>query len=308
MYQNEIMSAFQEDSKIYNECSVRSLDKGQDVACCYRVEKFVPEESYECFIGFDGHGNNTFNDMLKLINLREVADAKDSLSEVLKQITEMNTRTYNSGATYYEAKLYSNRVETCTVGDSQVAVFIDKKLVYISTPHNMKNPAEVERLKSRIESGGLCAKLEDRQVPAIFSKDTLKFRDAEYVYFENGEKIAVSQSLGHNNITGIVPEKHTVFFELGQEVAVVGGSDGLWDMINLCGPDVEDDLLALATMSACEIADIAENRWKQDWNIHWTSSKGELQVFVDSFTNKERSPKNPESGYDDVSVCKIHKK
>jgi serine/threonine protein phosphatase PrpC len=301
------MSAFKEEVKNYLECSVRSLDKGQDVAHCCRVEKSIPEESYDCFIGFDGHGNNTFNDMLKLINLGEVAQAKDSLSEVLKQTTEMNTRTNNSGATYYEAKLYGNRVETCTVGDSQVAVFVDKKLVYMSTPHNMKNPAEVERLKSRVESGELCVRL-DKPVPAIFSKDTLKFRDSEYVYFEDVEKIAISQSLGHNNITGIVPERRILFFEPGQEVAVVGGSDGLGDMINLCGPDMEEDLLTLATMSSVDIADIAEKRWKQDWNVHWINSKGELQVFVDGFTNKHRSPQNPYSGYDDVSVCKIHKK
>jgi hypothetical protein len=301
------MSAFQEEINNYNECSVRSLDKGQDVAHCCRVEKSVPEESYDCFIGFDGHGRNTFNDMLNLINLGEVAEATDSLSKILELTTEMNTRTENSGATYYEAKLYCNRVETCSVGDSQIAVFVDKKLVYISTPHNMKNPLEVDRLKSRIDSGEVCVRT-DRPTPAIFSKDTLKFRDTEYIYFENGDKIALSQSLGHNNITGVVPERRTIFFEPGQEVAVVGGSDGLWDMINLSGPDMEDDLLAIATMNSFEIADIAEKRWKQDWNVHWTNSKGELQVFVDSFTNKKRSPQNPYSGYDDVSVCKIHKK
>lgn len=302
------MFAFQEESsKNYNECSVRSLDKGQDVAHCCRVEKSTPEESYDCFIGFDGHGNNTFNDMLQLINLGEVAKAGDSLSEVLKQITELNTRTSNSGATYYEAKVYWNHAETCTVGDSQVAVFVDKKLVYMSTPHNMKNPLEVERLKSRVETGEVYIR-PDKQVPSVFSKDTLKFRDAEYIYFENGDKIAMSQSLGHNNITGIAPERHTVFFEPGQEVAVIGGSDGLWDMINMSGPDIEEELLALATMSAVEIADMAEGRWKQDWNVHWINPKGELQVFVDSFTNKDISPQNPRSGYDDVSVCKIHKK
>jgi len=307
MHKNETMFAFQEESKNYNECSVRSLDKGQDVAHCCRVENSTPEESYDCFIGFDGHGYNTFNDMLKLIDLGEVAKAGDSLSEVLKQITEMNTRTPNSGATYYEAKLYYNRVETCSVGDSMVAVFVDKKMVYASTPHNMKNPAEVERLKPRVETGHVYVR-PDKSVPSIFSKDTLKFRDTEYIYFENGDKIALSQSLGHNNITGVVPERQTILFEPGQEVAVVGGSDGLWDMINLCGPDMEEDLLALATMSAVEIADMAEGRWKQDWNVHWINPTGNLQIFVDSFTNKARSPQNPSSGYDDVSVCKIHKK
>lgn len=301
------MSAFKEECKNYNECSIRSLDRGQDVAHCCRVEKLDPTKSYDCFIGFDGHGLNTFNDILNSINLGEIAEADNSLSEILKQLTKMGICTDNSGATYYEAKLYSNRVETCTIGDSKIAVFIDKKLVYMNAAHNMKNPLEVERLKSRIELGEVCVKT-DRPVPVIFSKDILKICDSEYVFFGSKEKIAMSQSLGHNNITGIVPERHILFFKPGQEIAVVGGSDGLWDMINMSGPDFEDDLLSLATMSAVEIADIAENRWKQDWNVHWTNSKGEVQVFVDSFKNKQRSSQNPYSGYDDVSVCKIHKK
>lgn len=301
------MSAFQEESKNYIDCSVRSLDKGQDVAHCCRIEKFMPEESYDCFIGLDGHGLNTFNNMLKFIDLGEIAEADDSLSEIIKRVTEMNTLTNNSGATYYEAKLYSNRVETCTVGDSQIAVFIDKKLVYMNTPHNMKNPLEVERLKPRVESGEVCI-MPDKPVPVLISKDTLKFRQTEYIYFQNIERIALSQALGHNNITGIVPERNTIFFEPDQEVAVVGGSDGLWDMINMSGPDFEDDLMTLATKSAVEIADMAEFRWKQDWNIHWINPKGNMELFVDSFTNKQRSEKDPSSGYDDVSVCKIHKK
>jgi len=70
MQKNETMSAFKEISKNYNECSVRNLDRCQDVAHCCRVEKSSPEESYDCFVGFDGHGRNTFNDMLKLIDER----------------------------------------------------------------------------------------------------------------------------------------------------------------------------------------------------------------------------------------------
>jgi serine/threonine protein phosphatase PrpC len=300
------MSSSIEESKNYNECSVISLDKGQDVVHCCRVEKSVPEESYDCFIGFDGHGRNTFNDMLTFIDLGQIADASDSLSELLKRTSELNTRTDNSGATYYEAKLYWNRVETCTVGDSIVAVFIDKKLVYMSTPHNMKNNSEVERLKSRIETGKVCVR-QDIPVPEVFSKDKLKFRDSEYIYFENGEKIAMSQSLGHNNITEIMPERHTVLFEAGNEVAVVGGSDGLWDMIIMNGPEAEEDLLALAVKTAPEIADIAEERWRQDWNIHWIDSNGITQVSIDNFANKQRTLRNPQSGYDDISVCKILK-
>jgi len=302
------MASFQKEITMnYNECIVKSLDKNQDIAFCGRVEREDSNDSYEWFIGCDGHGRNTFNDLLKLLDWNLIAENSDSIIKLQKCIDEMNVKTHNSGATYYEAKLYNNRVETCVVGDSQIAVFIDSVLVYISTPHNMKNPLELQRLNKRIELNGVSVK-KDNPVPKIFDATTLKLEESEYVYFEDGDRISMSQALGHNNITGISPEKNIILFEPGQEICIIGGSDGLWEMINLIGSDSVSDLSCLLTKNVSEIADMIEGRWKQDWNIIWTDSIGKERKFVDSFTNKNRSVNNPSSGYDDISVCKIYKK
>jgi len=306
------MAAFQSQEEMsvgefYNEHVVRGLDKDQDYAYSGRVEKEDKEESYSWFIGLDGHGNEgcEFFNIIKNMEWSKIAEEADSSSAVLAHLSTYKGKYIgNAGATYYEAKMFHNRVETCTIGDSQVAVFIDKKLAYISTPHNLKNPLEVQRLKSRFVSGDVYA-IPSSQVAEVFGANKVRFRSSEYIYFENSTKTAMTQTLGHDGITGYAPEKHTIFFKPDQEVCVVGGSDGFWDMVNMVGPDMEEDLLCIASKTATELADMAEGRWKQEWNLHWKDATGKERVHVTGFENKERTPQNPSTGFDDVSVCKI---
>ena len=285
----------------YNACDVRGLDKNQDYACCGRVEKLVEEESFDWFVGCDGHGTDNFINILKRAKWDEIMAASDSFKDLIRYTTKYKYLYGNSGATYCEAKIFHDRVETCTVGDSQIAVFVDKQLAYISTPHNWSNPHEKERLKLRIDQKKVVVQ-KCSPVPEIFGATKIRLREGEYIHFENLERIAITQSLGHNDVTGYCPEKNVVFFYPGQEVSVVGGSDGLWEMVNTDGPDTELDMLFLATKSAIEIANMAESRWKQDWDFHWTDETGIERVAINSFTNKDT--KNQSSGYDDVSVCK----
>ena len=285
----------------YNACDVRGLDKNQDYACCGRVEKLVKEESFDWFVGCDGHGADHFINILKRAKWDEIMAASDSFKDLIRYTTKYKFLYGNSGATYCQAKMFHNRVETCTVGDSQIAVFIDKQLAYISTPHKWSNPLEKERLKLRIDEKKVVVQ-KCAPIPEIFGTTKLRLREGEYIHFENLEIIAITQSLGHNDVTGYCPEKNVVFFSPGQEVSVVGGSDGLWEMVNTEGPDAESDMLFLASKSANEIADMAEARWKQEWDFHWTDAAGVERVAPNSFTNKNEKIKS--SGYDDVSVCK----
>lgn len=299
------MAAFQEVQvqvqldNIINENDVRGLDKNQDLAFKGKVE--YGEDPYEWFTGCDGHGLDVFPNILKRAPWPAIMATPDSLAALLHWLKKYDGISGNTGATYFEAKLFRNRVETCTVGDSQIAVFVDQKLVYINTPHNFQNPLECERLRERRETGRVTIKGAGL-IPKICGATTLKQAPGDYIYFENGDKIALSQSLGHDNVTGISPEKHTVFFEPGQEVCVLGGSDGLWEMVNTEGPDAEADMLFLATKSANEIAAMAETRWKQEWNFIWTDGKGVERTAVNRF---QSDPRSGSSGYDDVSVCRM---
>jgi serine/threonine protein phosphatase PrpC len=70
-----------------------------------------------------------------------------------------------------------------------------------------------------------------------------------------------TQSLGHRGITGLEPSVHIIDIQSNDEITVIIGSDGLWDMI------CEEDTQFLSTCSSAEeLCKFAEDRWKQEWN------------------------------------------
>ena len=81
----------------------------------------------------------------------------------------------------------------------------------------------------------------------------------------------MSQALGHNGITGLVPEYYEHIFTDNDKIRVVIGSDGFWEQHIFDGPcqeDVDEDLLNLTTMSAKQLIDKMEARWKQSWKYY----------------------------------------
>jgi serine/threonine protein phosphatase PrpC len=285
---------------VYNECAVRGLKSDQDFAFCGRMpaEDSETNEAYDWFYGGDGHGRNALVDLLRSLDPHTVIAKRDSLRYIQDQIEPQKAYHQSSGSTYYEARVFGDRVEVTLSGDSQIAIMIDGKIEYISTPHNMRNPLEQERLAHRMQMHDVWVTASGN-VGKILASDKMTLRESEYVHFANGDKIAMSQSLGHQNITGLMPEKFTLSLQPGQVVCVVGGSDGLWDMINLAGESAESDIAFLASHSAAEIVDWIEARWKQEWTIFWKDPKSQRDCVA-----KQRFMR---SEYDDVSACVIRK-
>jgi serine/threonine protein phosphatase PrpC len=264
----------------YLACKVKGLDKNQDIAYCGRANFEDSSKNYDWFVGCDGHGkigNDNFIEILKKVDWTNIMRQENSLDALLYVIKDKKYN-FQTGSTYYEAKIYNNRVEICSVGDSKIKVFVNKQIVYSTTPHNLKNQKERERLRERIEKGKMIIE-KCENIPEMQNSNTIKFVKGEYYYFDNkNTKLAMTQSLGHNNITGLQPEKEVIHFEEGLEVQVIGGSDGLWDVVmenEVYDKDV-DTLLTLA-----------ESRWIGEWNIDWN---GEL--YQDKFPI-----------YDDITVC-----
>jgi serine/threonine protein phosphatase PrpC len=284
---------------VQSKCIFRGLDKNQDYGI---IEKFG---TYTCMIGFDGHGSDSYINFIRRMDLKTCMEKEDTLSTILQYEELYRRHGINSGATYVEAKIYDDRVETCSVGDSQIAIFIDDVLVYMTTPHNLKNVSEKERMSERIESGSIIVSPHGA-IPETFGKNTLKARPAEYIIYENGEKLAFTQALGHLGITGIQPEKNVIYFTHGQKVRVLMGSDGLWEMMNLREDlkrdkldDYLEDFAILSSASCLEIINLAETRWKQNWNYYYDLTRTELCTTT-SFRNTD--PRSRSSGYDDVLV------
>jgi serine/threonine protein phosphatase PrpC len=77
-------------------------------------------------------------------------------------------------------------------------------------------------------------------------------------FFKTGEKLVPSQSLGHNNMTGIAPDHFTCDVTPMDHVRMVAGSDGFWDM-----------LVSTENGTAKELAEHAHRQWLKKWDYQW---------------------------------------
>ena len=254
----------------------------------------------------DGHGTNTFINLMRQQDWLSIMSQEDpwgALYTILENIKLNKVRgSYeSSGSTLLMMRAFDDRIETISVGDSQIIVFKNDEFVYETTPHNRKNPLELERLsKHKYYSFSKTS----NYVPAIKSSRTLRAIPSEYNYFVDGTKLALTQAIGHNNMTGYEPERQTIFFDKSDKVDVIMGSDGLWEMIILeknghatSEEDLSDalqDKQDLLTMNAAELVSKSEARWKkEDWKYYWNPKNSE-HFCINGFGGS----------YDDISAIK----
>lgn len=283
--------------------SILSLDKGQDFGL-YGKGMNSKGELFDWMVGCDGHGSNQIIDILKSIDWDKVMSKEDSLQEVLNIIDSYAYQSTSSGSTYMEAKIFSDRIETCSVGDSKIMVFIDENLVYENVGHTWENENEKERLKERIDKKRVLLSPVSN-IPIALTPINISCQTKYYYHFENGHIIALTQSLGHNNITGIEPERKVIQYSPENKVRVILMSDGLTDVLSTLSEYYEKDLHILSHSSCSELASLAEYRWKQEWryypkNKDWPYyQEKDIDVFIPfCYTLKNSSS----SGYDDVLV------
>jgi serine/threonine protein phosphatase PrpC len=285
------------------ESCVYGISKNQDIAFHGR-EKTEELGEYEWGVVLDGHGSNHFiNDMRKInwTNIMRAADPWTELECIL--LAADYERGYErSGSTLVMMRAFKDRIETVSIGDSLVLIHKNGEVAYKNTAHNMENPTEVARLQA-MEPGSWSVQRMTHPVCHIRTSNSIQTRPNEYIFFGRNTQIAMTQSIGHNNITGYAPERNVVYYTKEDCVQCILASDGFSDMILLEGElpktpeytaeemiDVEKDKHDLLTMSATELVEKAEARWRQTWNYMWTSTDY-TQTMLTSF---------PE--YDDVSV------
>jgi serine/threonine protein phosphatase PrpC len=290
------MTAFINDkSMIYLDTQERQIGKGQDIAISGRNLLDKNGKLCDWILVADGHGGHlTINIIKKIIT-------DDKLAEIIATNEPMDTlvaymKTYfigsNSGSTCIIVKIFENNlIQSWNVGDSQVAIYVNKQLHYISCPHNMKNPAEQVRLADRIKRGRVYIEKMKEYVPIIATNTTMKTRVGEYIYFGNNQ-IAMTQALGDDWVTGIAPEKYEYTFDSADEVRVVAGTDGFWDHYICDGPDAEEDFIDIVSLSAYQLINKMEQRWKKDWEYIW-NPKDETDIITVSY----------EGGYDDIGLA-----
>jgi len=297
---------------------VLQLCRAQDDAYTGIAIDPITGETYDYGIITDGHGpNEIVSDIRGIItaNTETILNAENPHLEIQSRLDEINKArienidqnttfyrntkrnvehsTYSGGATFLFTKLYGNRIETFSIGDSELYVMINNEIIYHNPVHNWQNEAEKTRLQSRTDVTVL-PKYES--IPHIISPERTGFaKIASIEYYGMGgnyiTKLAPTQSIGHNSMTQFAPEKMTIPFEPTDSVKIIIASDGLWDVF---APHHPHDRARMNDLDGEQLADLAESRWKQEWEVA-RSMDAPDEIY------KEKS-RYPASGYDDVSV------
>jgi len=239
---------------------INQMCKGQD----YIVgDKTIDNETGEIFTWsavFDGHGGYECIDFIKSLSLETMngfISTKTPIENLAKHINE-NIKKYGSGSTICLVKFYNNRIECFNCGDSQVVVYINGIVNFISKEHNFTNETERTRLDGRVTF------IPSMNIKMV-DKDTLISVYSEYIEWNTDfTRLACSQALGHNGVTGCFPDKTVIPIHPNQTYKVIIGSDGLWDMVMM---NKKQDMNELYYMDADDIIIQTTYRWLQQWNM-----------------------------------------
>jgi serine/threonine protein phosphatase PrpC len=226
---------------------VKGLLKDQDVAFCGSGCN-EEGEKFNWGVVLDGHGTHLFINLMREQNWQLIMTSNNpwkTLNKILEQI--QYTYGFCSGSTLLMLRSFSEstnrRIETITVGDSELVVFKNGKQIYKNTPHNMNNPSEVERLQMLPSNIFMKFKPSRHYIPQIACNTFLQAKRGGYFHFANTE-IAMSQAIGQNNITGYAPEFNVIPFTEEDHMRVVMGSDGLFEMLLL-----KENILPISKMN-----------------------------------------------------------
>jgi serine/threonine protein phosphatase PrpC len=240
---------------------LNQLSKKQDYII---TEQAIDKETGELFnwcAVFDGHGSHDCINFIRNIPMQIMTDfivSEHPIENLAKYINDNLKLQVSSGSTMCLIKIYQNRIVCINCGDSQAAVYKNGKLEFITEEHSFKNEKEKIRLSNNVT-----------YIPssdiAIIDETTLISCYSEYIEWnEYYTKLACSQSLGHNGVTGCVPDTVVIPITAGDRFKVIIGSDGLWDMVI---KENEKDMLQLWGMDADAIMKQTTDRWLQPWNM-----------------------------------------
>jgi len=203
----------------------------------------------EYIIVVDGHGTNNCIDQLSAMNMDDIATAENP---VLAIHHRLQGDLYGSGATLAVGRRTPTRVELFNCGDSCIQLFINGTPIYKTKQHTFQDPQEVERTKLLVRY------IIPTKAPFPVSYTEVQDIISPTGHFITGEQLVPSQSLGHNNMTGIAPDYYTCDVSPMDHVRMVAGSDGFWDM-----------LVPTENGTAKELAEHAHRQWLKSWNYMW---------------------------------------
>ena len=257
----------------YSTSATKQLGKGQDFA----VQGV--NETYSWQVVCDGHGTDLVIDLLRSLNWPIVMSQSNSFNALLTLLRMRNVNTLGSGSTIVMTKIFADKVETLSVGNSKVFIYKKGELAYTNSIHVWDNPVEEKRLAKR---KNIHIQMLNRTALSIIGSNKMRGKRDQYYIFENGEKLAITQALGHADITGFEPEMHTEYYSTGDAVRVIACSNGFSDMLLfdtntcVCLEDLAEDKHDILHMTVDELMGKVERRFKQEWYIYNVDKYPEL--------------------------------
>jgi len=258
------MSSFTSESthSVSSSTKELQLSRGQDYATSghYKDEG----EEFDWIALFDGHGGDPAIEKIRSLDLGPIfatADPPRTLHDLLltEKVVEVDYRgiTKMSGSTMCLAKIYKDHIQCFAVGDSELYVYEDGVKVFVHEYHNWDNLAERERLLNKNPSIYTFPSSSFELVSPTLLQQTMP----DYVHYQGGNSLALTQAIGHNDMTGLRPNVAEIRIQPGKTYRVFMASDGVFDMLMLS----EHEPFGVSR-SCDEVISFAEGRWKQIWD------------------------------------------
>ena len=296
-----------DDKRVYIDTDIRQLCSRQDFVVSLKLEneedwdRKEGDEDIDLIAIFDGHGTPMTPTIISKLDFKEHfirTDPIESIQNLIdKKIAEetlnsgywIKNYSLESGSTISYAKIYRNRltkkvtVKLEWLGDSPIMVFLNGELMFESTLHCTSNTEELDILRSR--EIPVILKDSDGGIN-VFGENLIESKPEKFLIYENKKTSAVTRSLGHHRKLGLFEsQKHIIECTTDDDLRIVIMSDGISDVVKK-----EFDMEKLKTYMACELLELAEKRWKQEWTVR--RKNGEFYQY--SF---------PKNGYDDCSCA-----
>lgn len=196
----------------------------------------------------DGHGRRKgCIEYVRTLDFNFIASQPDPAKALWDKIQSSGNDFGGTGCTFTFARI-TDVIEVWNVGDSETHVFVNDQ-VFRTEIHTFQNPNEVERTKSLVQY------IRPTTAPKVISSEHIQDLPSFTGYFNNGDTLVPSQSMGHNGATGFAPHKQVIHYKPTDRVRIVCVSDGVSDM-----------QVDLAEGTAHDIAYEADRKWKQHWN------------------------------------------
>ena len=259
----------------------------------------------DTFGTFDGHGrSDLYIDEVRKLKLPEHFAKENPFDSIEKEISasifaqagsniyqraRLSNQYKNSGSTmtFCRTRVEGKKVHinTAFVGDSPFYVFINGILQEQIPLHKPSNKEEVQHMIAK----GYIDYIKPNSSGFKLLSDTEVAREpGKYASFSGEILLGMTRAMGHETLTSKEPTERTYTADETDEIKVIVVSDGVSDMLNL---DFPGDLEKLRnSVSAQEVVDFAERRWKQNWTL-----EGSVITF-------------PDNGMDDISCAFWHRR